>query len=153
MLIYNVWAHAYGIEALVLMYNRKPNDKERKTKIEERIREQYDRLTRYESVEGGWGYYDFNAGTQRPASDSTSFVNAAVLVAMHHAQEIGVAPPEKILKRAIEMTKEQRLPDFSYLYGTYLKFKPRMGINLAGEAVWDGRNRATLPFGSGATRR
>jgi hypothetical protein len=140
MLIYNVWAHAYGIDALVHMYKRKPDDKERRTKIEGLIREQYDRLTRYESVEGGWGYYDFKAGTQRPATDSTSFVNAAVLVAMHEAKEIGVAPPAKITKRAIEITQEQRLPDFSYLYGTYLKFKPRMGINRPGGSL--GRSQA-----------
>ena len=50
------------------------------------IRDQYDRLTRYESAEGGWGYYDFGAGTQRPNSDSASFVNAAVLVAFHEAK-------------------------------------------------------------------
>lgn len=140
MLIYNVWAHGYGIDALVHMYKRKPDDKERQKKIEGMIRDQYDRLTKYESVEGGWGYYDFNAGTQRPASDSTSFVNAAVLVSMHDAKEIGVAPPDKILNRAIDITKEQRLPDFSYLYGTYLKFKPRMGINRPGGSL--GRTQA-----------
>lgn len=140
MLIYNVWAHAYGIDALVHMFKRKPDDKDRRARIEGLIREQYDRLTRYESVEGGWGYYDFKAGTQRPASDSTSFVNAAVLVALREAKEIGVAPPEKITKRAIEITQEQRLPDFSYLYGTYLKFKPRMGINRPGGSL--GRSQA-----------
>ena len=57
------------------------------------IRDQYDRLTRYESAEGGWGYYDFGAGTQRPNSDSASFVDAAVLVAFHEAKGIGVRAP------------------------------------------------------------
>jgi hypothetical protein len=140
MLIYNVWAHAYGITALVHMHGRKPADAPRKARIEALIRDQYDRLTRYESAEGGWGYYDFNAGTQRPASDSTSFVNAAVLVAFDDARAIGVAPPEKITKRAIEITQYQRLPDFSYLYGTYLKFMPRMGINRPGGSL--GRSQA-----------
>ncbi len=140
MLIYNVWAHGYGITALVHMYNRKPDDKARKERIAALIRDQYDRLTRYESVEGGWGYYDFNAGTQRPATDSTSFVNAAILIAFHDAKGIGVAPPEKITKRAIEITEFQRLPDFSYLYGTYLKFQPRMGINRPGGSL--GRSQA-----------
>ena len=140
MLIYNVWAHAYGITALVHMHGRKPVDKPRKERIEALIRDQYDRLTKYESVEGGWGYYDFNAGTQRPASDSTSFVNAAVLIAFNDAKAIGVVPPEKITKRAIEITQFQRLPDFSYLYGTYLKFSPRMGINRPGGSL--GRSQA-----------
>lgn len=140
MLIYNVWAHAYGIDVLTLMHRRKPDDADRKAKIEAEIRQQYDRLTRYESVEGGWGYYDFKAGTQRPATDSTSFVNAAVLVAFHQAKGIGVPPPEKITRCAIEITQEQRLPDFSYLYGTYLKFRPRMGINRPGGSL--GRSQA-----------
>ena len=101
MLIYNVWAHAYGIQALVRMHSRQPDDKGRRARIEELIRGQYDRLTRYEAAEGGWGYYDFGAGTQRPNSDSCSFVNATVLVAFHEAKQIGVLPPEKLVKRGV----------------------------------------------------
>jgi hypothetical protein len=140
MLIYNVWAHAYGIQALVRTHRRLPDDSERKKKIEELIRGQYDRLTRYESAEGGWGYYDFLAGTQRPASSSTSFVNAAVLVAFAEAKEIGVPPPDKVLKRAIKMTQFQRQSDGTYLYGTYLWAYPTMGINEPGGSL--GRSQA-----------
>ena len=139
-LIYNVWAHAYGIQALVRMHRRLPEDAARQRKIVELIRGQYEKLTRYESAEGGWGYYDFDAGTQRPASSSTSFVNAAILVAMHEAKEIGAAPPEKVLKRAIQMTQKQRLNDGSYLYGTYLWKVPTMDINRPGGSL--GRSQA-----------
>jgi hypothetical protein len=93
MLIYNIWTHAYGIQALVRMHKRLPDDQERRKRIEDMIRGQYEKLTKYESAEGGWGYYDFDAGSQRPASSSTSFVNAAVLVALHEARSIGVPPP------------------------------------------------------------
>jgi hypothetical protein len=140
MLIYNVWAHGYAIQALVDMYNRKPEDSGRRERIVELIRGQYDRLSRYESAEGGWGYYDFNAGTQRPTSDSTSFVNAAVLIAFHEAKQLGIAPPERVTRRAIEATRLQRLPDFSYLYGSSLKYQPRMGINRPGGSL--GRTQA-----------
>jgi hypothetical protein len=139
-LINNVWAHAYGIQALVRMHGRLPDDKERKKKIEALIREQFDKLAKYESVEGGWGYYDFDAGTQRPASSSTSFVNAAVLVAFHEAKSIGLDPPEKVLKRAIKMTEFQRQNDGTYLYGTYLKSSPVHPINLPGGSL--GRSQA-----------
>lgn len=140
-LIYNVWAHGYGIQALVDMYQRRPDDKPRRARIREIIRTQYDRLSRYESVEGGWGYYDFKAGTQRPASDSTSFVNATVLIAFDEARRItGEAPPKKLTQRAIDATERQKLPDFSYLYGTYLRFRPRMGINRPGGSL--GRSQA-----------
>jgi hypothetical protein len=139
-LIYNVWAHAYGIGALVRMHGRLPDDKSRRKQIEDQIRLQYDKLTRYESAEGGWGYYDFEVGSQRPASSSTSFVNAAVLVAFREAKDIGVPPPEKVLKRAIKMTQFQRQADGTYLYGTYLKSNPTMPINLPGGSL--GRSQA-----------
>ena len=140
MLIYNVWAHGYGIMALVRMHGRLPHDPARQARIETMIRDQYDRLTRYESAEGGWGYYDFGAGTQRPNSDSASFVDAAVLVAFHEAKNIGVAPPEKLARRAIEGLVAQRKPDFSYLYGLYLRYRPMMGINRPGGSL--GRSQA-----------
>lgn len=138
-LIYNVWAHGYAIQALAKMHGRLPGDKDRRKKIEDLIRSQYDRLTRYESAEGGWGYYDFDAGTQRPASNSTSFVNAAILVAFHDAKDV-VPPPEKITKRAVQMTLAQRRGDFTYLYGTYLWTRPTMGINQPGGSL--GRSQA-----------
>jgi hypothetical protein len=138
--IYNVWTHAYGIQALVDMYRRLPDDKERQKKIVDLIKGQYDRLTRYETVEGGWGYYDMGAQTQRPNADSTSFVDATVLIAFYEAKKIGVEPPEKVTKRAIESLISQRKPDFTYLYGTYLKYRPMMGINRPGGSL--GRSQA-----------
>jgi hypothetical protein len=140
MLIYNVWAHAYGIQALVRMHGRLPHEHARRVRIEDLIRGQFDRLTRYEAAEGGWGYYDFGAGTQRPNSESCSFVNATVLVAFHEAKQIGVSPPEKLVKRGVEGIIQQRNPDFSYLYGLYLRYTPMMGINRPGGSL--GRSQA-----------
>ncbi len=139
-LIYNVWSHAYGIQALAAMHGRVPEDAVRRRRIEALIRGQYDRLTRYESAEGGWGYYDFTAGTQRPSSSSTSFVNAAVLVAFHDAKAAGVEPPAKVTQRAVDATEAQQLPDFSYLYGSYLRWQPRRPINRPGGSL--GRSQA-----------
>jgi hypothetical protein len=127
-LIYNVWAHAYGIQALVALHGRAA-DAAARGRIEDLVRDQFDRLARYESAEGGWGYYDFGAGTQRPNSSSQSFVNAAVLVAFHDAKVIGLEPPERLARRAVEATEAQMLPDFSYLYGSYTRWQPRRPIN------------------------
>lgn len=140
MLLYNVWTHAYGLQALVDMHGRLPDDMERKATIERLIHEQFDRLAKYESAEGGWGYYDFTAGTQRPASSSTSFVNATVLVAFHDAKGIGIDPPQKLLDRGLLMTQRQRKPDNTYLYGTYLRNSPVMPINRPGGSL--GRSQA-----------
>lgn len=127
--LYNVWGHGYSIQALVRMHGRFPGDAARKKKIEDLIRLQFEMLTHYESVDGGWGYYDMRAGAAHPSSSSTSFTNAAVLVALHEAKAIGVEPPEKLVQRAIAATVRQRKPDFTYLYGEYLKYEPMMGIN------------------------
>jgi hypothetical protein len=139
-LMYNVWTHAYGIQALVRMYKRLPADIERRKRIEELIRGEFVKLTRFESAEGGWGYYDDGGVAQRPVASSTSFVNAAVLVAFAEAKEIGLTPPEKVLKRAIKMTQYQRQSDGTYLYGTYLWSRPTMGINRPGGSL--GRSQA-----------
>ena len=138
--IYNVWAHAYSIQALAKMYKRIPGDQERQKKIADLIRLQFDYLDRFESVDGGWGYYDFKIGSKKPAVDSTPFTTAAVLVAFKDAKDIGIEPPAKLVKRGVDSLVRQRLPDFSYLYGEYLKWVPQMGINKPGGSL--GRSQA-----------
>lgn len=137
--IYNVWGHAYSIQALVRMH-RRHDDASYRERLVELIKQQFDLLDRYESVDGGWGYYDFRLGTKKPASSSISFVNATVLIAFHEAKSIGVEPPEKNVKRAIAALIRQRKSDFSYLYGEYLKDRPMRGINRPGGSL--GRSQA-----------
>jgi hypothetical protein len=138
--IYNVWAHGYALQALVMLQDRKPDDAARKQKLRELIDLQIDLLDRYASVDGGWGYYDFDVGSKQPAASSTSFTNAAILVALKEAQQAGIEPPKKMVDKAVAATKRQRLPDFSYLYGEYLQWVPRMGINRPGGSL--GRSQA-----------
>jgi hypothetical protein len=137
--LYNIWSHIYGIQALVRMHQRLP-DADRRKKIEELIRGQIGFLQRYESVDKGWGYYDFRVGAKRPATDSTSFMTAAALVALREAKDIGVEVPDKLIKGAVDSIHRQRLPDFSYLYGEYLKYAPVHPINRPGGSL--GRSQA-----------
>lgn len=138
--IYNVWGHAYGISALVAMYKKEVSDNSRKLKIEDAIKHQIKMLQKYESVDGGWGYYDFRYQTKQPSSSSISFTNSTALVALKAAQEIGINVPERLTKRAFDATKRQQKPDFSYAYGEYLKMRPMRGINLPGGSL--GRSQA-----------
>jgi hypothetical protein len=128
MALYNVWSHAYGIQALVKLYESS-TDKDEIEKIRGLIRQQISMLQRYESIDGGWGYYDFNAQTKQPSGSSISFVNATALVGLKEAEEIGITVPQKMVQKALDALRRQRLPDHSYLYGEYLKNKPRRGIN------------------------
>ncbi len=127
--IYNVWTHAYGIQALADLHARTGDEKKRARYVA-LINHQIDRLTRYESVDGGWGYYDFRVGAARPSSSSISFTTATCLVAMHEVREIeGVELARPVIDRAIAALNRQRKPDHSYLYGEYLKARPLYGIN------------------------
>lgn len=127
--MYNVWAHAYCTQALVRLHNQIATDDAQKEEIKALIVKQLDMLDRYESVDGGWGYYDFEHRLRKPTSSSTSFVNATCLIAMHEAKQIGVAINQKTLDRAVAATLRQQKPDFTYLYGEYLDDMPVMGIN------------------------
>lgn len=127
--IYNVWGHAYGIQTLALMHPRAVGNPERQKQIKDLIVSQFDLLRRYESVDGGWGYYDFRVGSKRPASSSISFVTATVLVAFDAARRIGVEVPEDLSQRGFKSIRRQQKNDYSYIYGEYLKLEPMMPIN------------------------
>jgi hypothetical protein len=138
--MYNVWSHGYGLQALVRLRARAKAEPAKIKKIDALIAQQFKMLGRYESVDGGWGYYDMRLGTMKPASSSISFVNATVLVAFHEAKMAGLEPPKKLVTRALAALKRQHLPDGSFLYGEYLKYSPRRGINRPGGSL--GRSQA-----------
>lgn len=132
--LYNIWGHAYGITALVRMRERH-SEVERLKKIDDLIRLQIEMLERYESVDGGWGYYDFRYQARKPTSDSTSFTGGTALVALHQASEAGIDPPERLVNRAKAAIIRQQKPDFTYLYGEYMKYNPMRDINRPGGSL------------------
>jgi len=129
MAIYNTWGHAYSIQALTRMLVRRPDDKPRCEKIRKLLDQQIDLLGRYECVDGGWCYYDFNAQTKKPSGSSIGFVTATVLVAFDEARQAGVKIPDHLITRGMASLLRQRNPDFTYAYGEYIKMSPRRGIN------------------------
>ena len=138
--IYNNWGHAYSIPALVKMYHRRPEDQKRRRQVKRLIEAQIGMLDRYECVDGGWCYYDFDYGTQKPGGSSICFVTATVLVSLYEARQIGVKTPERLIERAMASMRRQRKPDFSYVYGEYLKYVPMYSINRPGGSL--GRSQA-----------
>jgi hypothetical protein len=133
--MYNVWSHAYGLQALVKMLSRKPDDAERAKKIRELIRHQIEMLDRYEVVDGGWAYYDMDYQTKKPAGSSISFVTAAVLVAFKEVKDAGENPPQKLIDRGIASILRQRRPDYTYDYGEYLKYAGAHPVNQTGGSL------------------
>lgn len=138
--IYNCWGHAYSIPALLLLRERANVTEEKRSQIDALVNQQLRMLDSYESVDGGWGYYDFRYQGKKPTSDSTSFLNATVLVAMRFAADAGFEPTPRTVERAVAATVRQQKPDFTYLYGEYLKNRPMAGINRPGGSL--GRSQA-----------
>lgn len=114
--IYNVWAHAYAMAALADLVQFRADGTEINDGRRERIKQQIDMLARYESINFGWGYYDFDCHTQRPTSQPTSFTTATELIALDEARKAGVSVPPVMVQHAMTCIKRQQKPDFSYFY-------------------------------------
>ena len=140
--LYNVWAHSFAIEALIDWIGYGESSEERTEELKSMIAGQVDLLDRYESVDGGWGYYDFRYYAKQPSSNPTSFTSATGLIALRRAADLGVEIPDDLIERAAKCIVRQRKPDFSYLYsfGGPTKAKPMRGINRPGGSL--GRSQA-----------
>jgi hypothetical protein len=138
--MYNVWSHAYAIQALVRLKKMDGQSQDNIQEIDDLIAHQIGMLQRYETINGGWGYYDFVAQGRRPTGASISFVSATVLIAFKEAEQVGAKIPAETAKKAYVSIEKQQKPDFTYLYGDYLKNVPMMGINRPGGSL--GRSQA-----------
>jgi len=126
--MYNIWALAYGLRALSQAIRTGAEGAS-----EESLRAEAARIVKairiYQVPDGGFGYYDFNAQTFNPSGTGMSFTTATMLVAFHEARRAGVEVPERMIARAVKSVKRCRKKDGSYIYGVYLKYRPRMGVN------------------------
>ncbi len=127
--LYNIWAHAYSIQALLRLEQRQKLDWWEKPTVKKLIRSQIDRLHRYATVNGGWAYYNFGPVTRKPSSLSDSFVTAAILIALREAKDAGYKVPHKLVARARAALRRQRKPDYSYLYSEAFKYWPLAVVN------------------------
>ncbi len=119
MEIYNIWAHLYALETLSRAWAEDKVDAYR-VAAERHLR----RLEAYETYVGGWNYYDFIYGTQKPSMEPVSFGTAAGLVALYEARKAGIAVQEGLIRRALSRLKEMKKPDGSFLYGSDFRYVP-----------------------------
>jgi len=123
--LYNVWGHAYSIEAVLKLHARAAGNAVMQKKWKDHAQAQANMLARYSYVGGGWSYYDEVAGSQTPSDAAFSFCTATVLISLKQAESIGVEFPERLTKKAIASILRQQRPDFSYNYGEYTRLDPR----------------------------
>jgi len=128
MEMYNVWAFGYGLRAFAMLL---PSIED--PKLRERVLEASGRIIKalelYQTPDGGWGYYDFEAHTYRPSDSSMSFTTATILISLHAIEERGIAVPRPLLEKAIKSIRKQRLENGAYLYGPYMEYRPYHGVN------------------------
>jgi hypothetical protein len=118
--IYNIWAHIYALETLSRAWAQDKEEAYRKA-----AQWHLQRLEMYETYVGGWNYYDFIYGTEKPSMEPTSFGTAAGLVALYEAKQAGIAVPEGLVHRALARLREMMNPDGSFLYGSDFRYHPR----------------------------
>lgn len=126
--LYNVWALAYGLRAVSqALADKAPGAPP--GKLRDLARSLVDALRRYQMLDGGWGYYDFDLPTFPPNYTSMSFTTGTVLVALDQARKAGVMVPRSMVERGVRSVRRLRKEDGSYVYGTYLRYRPAMGVN------------------------
>ena len=128
--IYNVWGHAYGLRVLAALHQYHEGDLSKQAALARLAEQQVEMLYRYEFLNGGWGYYDFVAHTQKPSGSPTSFTTATVLLALRDARDnFGIQPNARVIQRALRSLRQQELPDGAFAYSLRGSKSPRRGIN------------------------
>lgn len=127
---YNVWSHTYMLECLGVAM-RDDRFKDLRSRMRTRADHELRRLMDHQSLDGGWGYYDFDQRTARPSGDiSTSFTTAAALVGLHEARQAGLSIRDHNAQIALDYMERNRVPNGAYFYSTGHKYSPMGDPNL-----------------------
>ena len=129
LLIYNVWAHLYQLQALSeeLAISTNP---QLSVRIRDAAKRSLQSMVRYSTVVGGWNYYDFQVQGQTPSMGPTSFGSAAGLVAFYEARNVGIELPDKLTRMTVRRLEECRLPGGMFMYGSDYKYHPWLPANM-----------------------
>jgi hypothetical protein len=126
---YNVWAFGYALQCFGEELLRAP-DGPRVPALRAAAADLIEKLGRYQTLDGGWGYLSLGpVPTYQPSETSMSFTTATILVGVERARQAGLAVPPTLVERAKGEIRNSRLSDGAFLYGDYLRYVPRHGIN------------------------
>jgi hypothetical protein len=132
--MYAVWGWAYGLQAIsraLLDRWPVPDEKAARTTAKEIVKA----LAVHQTVDGGWGYFDFRARTYNPSGDSASFVTSSMLIALHDAKKAGIKVPARMVEKALTSLARCRSPEGTYGYGFGHRMYPQGLINRPGGSL------------------
>jgi hypothetical protein len=113
----NTWGYLYGLQALAQAAPLpRFQDAPRHEALRQTVRGLIEKLRKYQSPDGGWGYYDTFDTVTMPPAWSTSFMTAAAILALLDARQAGFDVPDAMLKPAVQAVKRCRLPNGAYAY-------------------------------------
>ena len=150
--LYNVWGHAYAIQALVAAARprrrrRRPPGPAQETR---RRPGRHARPLQLRRRRLGLLRHARRHANPRRRVDQL-LPPPPCLIALHEAKSIGVEFPERLTKKAIASIHRQQKPDFSYAYGEYLRTDADASRSTAPAAASAARRSAISRCGSTAT--
>lgn len=114
----NVWGYIYALQGLAQAYGEpRYAGSSRRDAIEKMVEALLGKLARYQTPEGGWGYYDTFDSVSMPPAWSTSFSTAAGVLALLDTKAAGFAVDPKMLDAAVRAVRRCKLPNGAYTYG------------------------------------
>lgn len=111
----NTWGLVYGLEGVVRALREPTLVRLRGPQLRAAGEKLIEQLGRYQTPEGGWGYYDDPPYTRRPTW-STTFMTAAALLGLLEARDLGFEVPTRLMERSARAVHHCRLPSGAYTY-------------------------------------
>ncbi|MFC1586942.1 hypothetical protein ACFL54_01415 [Planctomycetota bacterium] len=127
--LYSIWSLIFTTQCLARCVGREVIDIPDED-IRERIKLWVRRMARCQAADGGWAYYDFRIGAQKPDSHMvTSFSTGSMLVTINDIMNTGVQVPPHLIHPAVKSVQRLRTPNKTYIYGNYLRLRPAIAPN------------------------
>lgn len=113
----NSWAYIYGLQGLAVAYGHpRYAQSPLRSEIADTVPKYLHDLSRFQSINGGWGYLEFDLPRTRRPQWATSFMTAAAVVAMEFAKRQGFDVDQEVVDRAVRIVNRCRLPNGAYTY-------------------------------------
>ncbi len=113
----NNWAYLYGLQGLATAYDHpRYAASPLRDRIAEAAAKHLKNIARFQSINGGWGYLEFDPPRTRRPQWATSFMTASAVVAMEVAKRQGFEVDQKVIDRAAWLVQRCRLPNGAYTY-------------------------------------
>lgn len=128
------WGLIYGMQGLAHAYrNPRYEGSARQIAIRDAVPKMLRKLADYQSLSGGWGYYDVEDMKTHPPTWATSFTTSAAILALLDAREAGFEVDAAMLERAVKAVEHCRLPSGAYAYN--IDPIPRPGVGESIDAI------------------